>query len=156
METITLAEFAGALGLDPKAPKEVVIKALAELLAARREQSARIEILEEELERFASAPRQASGGRPKRLSKKYESVREFEKLSRDEVRVRVVTSHPIAERGGVYYPAERNKDGRITKPGDVFITDRARLKKIATMVEEVPKDTLTTAEAKAKEAQKAA
>jgi hypothetical protein len=130
---ITVAEFATALGLDSKAAKADVLAALALL-------------------------RVTSGAAPRRrkLSKKYESAAAYDALSKRKVKVRVTAPHPLHERGETYFPAVLDPSGREKKPGDVFVTDEARLLKLATMVEEVPKDTPTTAELKEKEAKKAA
>jgi hypothetical protein len=133
IETISVAEFATALGLDPKATKAEVLAGLALLRVSA-----------------GAAPRR------RKLSKQFESVAEYDKLSKEKVKVRVTAPHALHERGETYYPAVLDPSGREKKPGDVFVTDRARLHKIGTMVEEVHKDTPTTAELKAKEAREKA
>ena len=130
METITIAEFATALGLDPKATKEAV---LARLTSLSSSPPAGI------LKKF-------------KLSKKFKSHEEHHELSRQPVRVRVIAKQPIAERGKVYWPEERNERGQVKKPADVFTSDRARLPKIAWAVEEVDKGTPTTEELATKKA----
>lgn len=129
IETISVSEFATALGLDPKASKADVLAGLAVL-------------------------RVTTGASPRRrkLSKRFESVAEFDKLSKEKVKVRVTAPHPLHERGETYFPAVLDPNGREKKPGDVFVTDRARLRKLGTMVEEVDRNTPTTAELKEKEA----
>jgi hypothetical protein len=129
VETISIAEFATALGLGDKATKADVLDALAVL-------------------------RVTTGARPRqrKLSKKFRSVAEYDKLSQEPVKVRITAPHPLHERGETYFPAVLDPNGREKKPGDVFVTDKARLRKIASFVVEVPSDTPTTAELKAKEA----
>ena len=123
---LTVSDLATALGLTTSATKAEVLAAISSL---------------------------RGGGRsPRRLSKKFTSKQHFEQLSKQEVRVRVVAPHPIAERGGHYCPAVLSPNGQVKTPGDVFITDRARLLKLGPMVEEVDKGTPTTAELAAKKA----
>lgn len=128
VETISVAEFATALGLDPKADKGQVLAALAVL-------------------------RVTSGANPRRrkLSKQYGSVADYDALKKQKVKVRVIAPHPLHERGETYFPAVLDPSGREKKPGDVFVTDGARLLKLGNMVEQVSKDTPTTAELRAKE-----
>jgi hypothetical protein len=128
-ETISVSEFATALGLDPKASKTSVLNALAVL-------------------------RVSAGASPRRrkLSKVFESVAEFDELKKRKIKVRVAAPHPLHERGETYYPAVLDPNGREKKPGDVFVTDEARLRKLGKMVEVVDPSTPTTVELKEREA----
>ena len=131
---ISVSDLAAVLGLDPKSTKSDVLARLSSNLA-----------------------NQQPGGKGKRwkLSKVFKNREHFDQLARQPVRVRVRVNQPISERGAVYYPEERNQRGQVTKPADVFITDRARLQKIAWAVAEVSDGTPTTAELAAKEAKAA-
>lgn len=123
---ITVADLATALGLPGKSTKAEVLAAIGSL---------------------------RGGGRPARkLSSKFESKEQYDKLAAQKVRVRVIAPHPIAERGAVYHPPVFDPNGKLKTPGEVFETDKARLLKIAAFVQEVDKSTPTTAELKAKAA----
>jgi hypothetical protein len=80
----------------------------------------------------------------KKLSKSYTSQEHHDELAKKTVRVRVISPGPIMERGEVYFPAERNKEGKVVKPADVFNTTEARLPKIKWAVEVVDKSTPLT------------
>jgi hypothetical protein len=127
-ETITVADLAAALRLPEESTKADVLTALSNLRPA--------------------------GRGPRKLSKKFKSQAEYDSLAKKEVRVRVTAPHPIAERGGVYSPPVFEANGRMKTPGDVFITDAARLRKIAPFVEQVSDSTPTTAEVALAAAQK--
>jgi hypothetical protein len=129
-ETITVADLAAAFKLHPGSSKAEVLAAVGAL-------------------RGGSRP-------PRKLSKVYRSLQHFEQLKAQPVRVKVTARHPICERGGVWYPAEFDRHGKVIKPADVFITDRARLLKISSMVEEVSDDTPTSEELAAKAKKEAA
>lgn len=124
-DSITVADLAAALRLPADTTKADVLNALGNL-------------------------RPGGGRPPRKLSKVYESQAHYDALKKQSVKVRVTAPHPIAERGAVYYPAVLEPNGRVKTPADVFVTDRARLAKIASMVEEVDRNTPTTAELEAR------
>jgi hypothetical protein len=80
----------------------------------------------------------------KRISSSFKSKEHHDELAKKPVRVRVTSPGPIMERGEVYFPAERNKEGKIIKAADVFDTTEARLPKIKWAVEVVDKSTPLT------------